>query len=298
MTKKIIVLVLFFSLLTMLHVKVKAIDIVVLGISEIHPHNVDVGENISVTLYYSGNVAGVSLPEGAISANNFVYDRLEIISVSEDTPQSAVRLLTFYNVRPKNHGDKCSITVTGGTAASTVGMVANPVTSRTFEIFSSMYLEISMPSSMMVYNGSSIYFDLIYTGSMPSVVPISDLKDYIRLTGFDADKEVKVLGTDAPGKVVRRITLSNIKGHFWADSKTIDIIEGSIVSSSGIEANSVISESFKTMPYFFGTTILPILGVIGAIIVAISSIISFIVNFFELIKILKDKIEEKKIKKN
>jgi hypothetical protein len=218
---------------------VNALSGVYLQISAPSNYNPKVGESITFTLTYTGDVGYIGIGPGSVVLRGFTANKT--ITGSGNT-----RILTLSNIQ--GEGPNKYIEITGGTAISSTGDLsnkANSVTSGTFTIHpaapvapadtTAPKLTIEGPSASTVYNGESVTFTAKYTDNV-GVANIWLNAGSIVLNGFTANKTITVSGNN------RIITLTNIQGN--AGLKSISITGGTAVDAAGNLSNAATSASF------------------------------------------------------
>lgn len=207
-----------------------------------------VNENGSLqfTLKYTNDINKILVKPADLSLEGFTAN----ISIQSDSSNANNKIVTLSNIQNKaGTSDKKRIRVTGGTAVSSDGRLANAITTESFTIKASTptptpstdnvkpVATISGPNPASVYLGGTVTYKITYTDNVGIKAINLNVND-IRLSGFTANKNVSISGN------VATITLSNIQGSIGGN-KRIYVTGGTAVDNNGNLCNAVTGSTFS-----------------------------------------------------
>ncbi len=231
---------------------VSAFTGVYLRISAPSDYNPKAGSTITFTLTYSGDVASIILANGAVVLNGFTANK-------SFSGTGNIRTLTLSNIQGVGSGK--TVSITGGTAASSDGSLSNAVTSSAFTISEATpidtinpVLTITGPDLGSINVGQTVKYIAKYTDNV-GIASNMLSNGAIVLNGFTANKSITVSGND------RIITLTNIQG--TVGSKTISITGGTACDAEGNLSNAATSSAFTIKTSTPTDTVAPVLKIEG-----------------------------------
>lgn len=209
-----------------------------LSCSPISSKVVEENGQIIFTLKYTNDINKITLTEADLRLDGFTANIN--IGISGNN-----RVITLSNIQNKAGSSATKrVYVSGGTAVSSDGQLANAVQTESFIIEGSQATDsvapvatISGPSASQVYAGGTVVYTVTYTDNV-GIKAITLNANDIRLSGFSATKNVSINGN------VATITLSNIQGTVGGN-KTVYVSGGTAIDAQGNLCNAVTGRAFS-----------------------------------------------------
>lgn len=209
-----------------------------LSCSPISSKVVEENGQVIFTLKYTNDINKITLTKADLRLDGFTADIN--IGISGNN-----RVITLSNVKNKAGSSATKrVYVSGGTAVSSDGQLANAVQTESFTIEGSKQKDsvapvatISGPSTANVYAGGTVVYTITYTDNV-SIKAITLNANDVRLSGFNATKNVSINGN------VATVTLSNIQGAIGGN-KTIYVSGGTAIDAEGNLCNAVTGSAFS-----------------------------------------------------
>ena len=196
------------------------------------------------TLTYTNDINRITLNASDLYLNGFTAN----INIANSGNS---RVVTLSNIHNTSGSSLKRVKVSGGTAISSDGQLANAIQTESFTIKEQQQTQtgtnddvapvakISGPNPSQVYIGGTVTYKVTYTDNV-KVQKITLNSGDIRLNGFTADKSVSISGNTAT------ITLSNIKGDVGGN-KTVYVSGGTAFDSNGNLCNAVTGSAFTLL---------------------------------------------------
>ncbi len=211
-----------------------------LSCSPISSKVVEENGQIMFTLKYTNDINKITLTQADLRLDGFTANIN--IGISGNN-----RVITLSNIKNKAGSSATKrVYVSGGTAVSSDGQLANAVQTESFTIKETQQeptdnvapvATISGPSVSQVYAGGTVVYKITYTDNV-GIKAITLNANDVRLSGFTASKNVSISGN------VATITLSNIQGTVGGN-KTIYVSGGTAIDAQGNLCNAVTGSAFS-----------------------------------------------------
>ena len=211
--------------------------LVAMSISPLSATTVEEGGSLNFTITYTGDVNYISLEKTSFGFTGFNAG----ISIKESGNN---RIVTVSNIRSDGTGRENRIYVTGGTASSKTGNLANYGHTQAFTIKESKPADtvapvatITGPNPSSIYAGQTVTYIINYSDDI-GLEAINLSANSIKLVGFTAN-----IGISGSGNS-RIVTLSNVQGSV-SSNNYIMVVGGTAIDAAGNLCNSVTGNKFS-----------------------------------------------------